>query len=218
MPTTPNFGWNIPADTDYVTNGALSIRTLGNDADYTVNLVQTNVNTLSADKVNKSGDTMTGALSVRDGASTGKALQIRNDGSGAGIVQFTNADGTVQTGYIVSEASLVRISNGNTEYQIKADGNTSVLFDGENRPIPFATNAGYVTGVAANTAVSVSFDSGRFTEIPIVMITPVTTATTATTGHVGNLSTSSFTLYNTTNATRNFFWQAIQMVENSAAG
>ena len=33
MPTTSNFGWNTPADTDLVKDGALAIRTLGNNID-----------------------------------------------------------------------------------------------------------------------------------------------------------------------------------------
>ena len=39
MPTTSNYGWDIPADTDLVKNGALAIRTLGNSADTTVKSV-----------------------------------------------------------------------------------------------------------------------------------------------------------------------------------
>lgn len=33
MPTTTNFGWTTPADTDLVKDGALAIRTLGNGVD-----------------------------------------------------------------------------------------------------------------------------------------------------------------------------------------
>ena len=33
MPTTTNFGWTTPADTDYVTNGAAAMRTLGDGID-----------------------------------------------------------------------------------------------------------------------------------------------------------------------------------------
>ena len=36
MPTTTNNGWDIPADTDLVKNGALAIRTLGQDIDTTL--------------------------------------------------------------------------------------------------------------------------------------------------------------------------------------
>ena len=33
MPTTTNFGWTTPADTDLVKDGAAAIRTLGNGVD-----------------------------------------------------------------------------------------------------------------------------------------------------------------------------------------
>lgn len=36
MPTTTNYGWTTPADTDYVINGAQAMRTLGSNADTTV--------------------------------------------------------------------------------------------------------------------------------------------------------------------------------------
>lgn len=36
MPTTTNFGWTTPADTDLVKNGASAMRTLGNGIDTTV--------------------------------------------------------------------------------------------------------------------------------------------------------------------------------------
>lgn len=35
MPTTTNYGWDIPADTDLVKDGALAMRTLGNSIDTT---------------------------------------------------------------------------------------------------------------------------------------------------------------------------------------
>jgi hypothetical protein len=36
MPTTTNYGWTTPADTDLVKNGALAMRTLGSEIDTTV--------------------------------------------------------------------------------------------------------------------------------------------------------------------------------------
>ncbi|CAB4180005.1 hypothetical protein UFOVP1662_2 [uncultured Caudovirales phage] len=36
MATSPNYGWPEPNDSDYVKNGALAIRTLGNAIDTTV--------------------------------------------------------------------------------------------------------------------------------------------------------------------------------------
>ena len=214
MPTTPNYGWDTPADTDYVTNGALSIRTLGNDADATVYALNTTVTGLGTSKVNKAGDTMTGSLVL-------PSMALTQDGSNNVTLFISNSTNTVERGSIRfssnTDASINLVDN-TSSLSINSLGDTRRTTSGEIRPIAFATNAGYETSVAANSSVTVSFDSGRFTEIPIVLITGVSTATSATTGHVGNISTSSFTLYNTTSSARNFFWQAIQMASNSAAG
>jgi len=36
MATSPNYGWTEPNDSDYVKNGALAMRTLGDEIDATV--------------------------------------------------------------------------------------------------------------------------------------------------------------------------------------
>jgi hypothetical protein len=40
MATSPNYGWSEPDDTAYVKNGALAMRTLGNNIDTTVNKIE----------------------------------------------------------------------------------------------------------------------------------------------------------------------------------
>lgn len=40
MATSPNYGWAEPNDSDYVKNGALAMRTLGNAIDATVNQIE----------------------------------------------------------------------------------------------------------------------------------------------------------------------------------
>lgn len=40
MPQTTHYDWTTPADTDFVTNGALAIRTVGESADATVNQIE----------------------------------------------------------------------------------------------------------------------------------------------------------------------------------
>lgn len=41
MALSPNYGWDEPNDTDFVKNGALAMRTLGDDIDSTVNSIAT---------------------------------------------------------------------------------------------------------------------------------------------------------------------------------
>lgn len=40
MATTTNYGWTTPNDTDYVKNGALAMRTLGQSIDTTVDKIE----------------------------------------------------------------------------------------------------------------------------------------------------------------------------------
>lgn len=40
MATSPTYGWSEPNDSDYVKNGALAMRTLGNSIDSTVNKIE----------------------------------------------------------------------------------------------------------------------------------------------------------------------------------
>lgn len=40
MATSPNYGWTEPNDSDYVKDGALAIRTLGDAIDSTVNKIE----------------------------------------------------------------------------------------------------------------------------------------------------------------------------------
>ena len=46
MATSPNFGWPEPNDSDYVKNGALAIRTLGDAIDSTVYSIDLTVENL----------------------------------------------------------------------------------------------------------------------------------------------------------------------------
>lgn len=48
MATTPTYGWETPDDTDYVNQGALAMRTLGNSIDSTLSTNITTLNTTIA--------------------------------------------------------------------------------------------------------------------------------------------------------------------------
>jgi hypothetical protein len=218
MPTTPNYGWDTPADTDYVTNGALAIRTMANDADATVYSVQT---TLDAEKVDKAGDTMTGPLIVPNNASLGRAVALRQDASSDAILQFLNSGGTTQQAYIAVNGAAVMIlgitQNGNY-LTINNVGETLRTTDGETRPIPFAMEAGRRT-VSANSSSTITLNTGRFTRTPLILITPErNTALAGVDFHVGDRSTSSFKIFNNDNESWVFNWQAIQMTATDAEG
>jgi hypothetical protein len=218
MPTTPNYGWDTPADTDYVTNGALAIRTMANDADATVYSVQ---NTLDAEKVDKAGDVMTGALVVPTIDAAGRAIGILADSSTLGIIQFLDASGSVQNGYIRltsdDEMTLFLTTNGNS-LTINNVGETTRTSGGETRPLPFAMQSGLSGTITAGSSSSITLDAGRFTQPPLVLVTPFSNSAAAVTFHVGTRTTSGFPIFNTSAVDRAFFWQAIQMTSTSAAG
>ena len=46
MASSPNYAWSEPNDSDYVKNGALAMRTLGNAIDTTVYSIDTRVTTV----------------------------------------------------------------------------------------------------------------------------------------------------------------------------
>jgi hypothetical protein len=161
---------------------------------------------------------MTGVLIVPNVG--GKAIQINQDATPNGTIEFYNAAGTTKVGelrvFSNSAATLQVVSNGNA-FTIANNGETTRVHDGETRYIPFAVEVGKET-VDANDDVSISFNTGRFLEPPLVFITAQSSSTTAVTGHVGGVTTSSFRLYNTSGNTRTFAWQAIQMRYASAEG
>ena len=216
MPTTPNYGWDTPADTDYVTNGALAIRTMANDADATVYSVQT---TLDAEKVDKAGDTMTGPLIVQN--VTGRAVALKQDGTNEAILQFLNSTGATQQGYVVvvgDSAIILGVTQNGNYLTINNVGETLRTTNGETRPIAFATQAGRTT-VNANSSATITLDSGRFTRTPLILITPErNTALAGVDFHSGDRSTSSFKIFNNASAQWIFNWQAIQMTATDAEG
>jgi hypothetical protein len=219
MPTTPEYGWDTPADTDYVTNGALSIRTLGNDIDATVYSIQT---TLDAEKVDKAGDTMTGALVLPNITAANRALGIKCDSLGDSVIQFLNITGASENGYIKIESNdaiIFYITQNGNSLQFDNIGNTTRTHDGETRPIPFAIESGRVT-LSGNTSSTISLNSNRFTQIPLILITPErnSAAATAPNFHSGNRTTSNFKIYNNDSATWVFNWQAVQMTSTDSEG
>jgi hypothetical protein len=218
MPTTPQYGWDTPADTDYVTNGALSIRTLGDDIDATVYSIQT---TLDAEKLDVAGGTLTGFIVVPTNTAAGKAIGITADGSNQGILQFLNAAANVENGYLrITSNSLLELVIGSNGNKLTFDntGNTTRTHSGEARPIPFAIEAGRTT-VSGNSSSTVTLNSGRFTRVPLILITPErNTAAAGVDFHSGDRTTADFKIFNNASTSWVFNWQAIQMTATDSEG
>jgi hypothetical protein len=102
------------------------------------------------------------------------------------------------------------------------------VVSGVSRPVAYAMAAG--TGVipipaALNTlsTVSVTFPASRFTQIPLVVMSPATTSVNARTTKIDGVTTSGFTagqwqLSGGTLQSTTVYWQAFQMTSAASAG
>lgn len=117
MPTTPNFGWITPADTDYVRDGAAAIRALGDAIDVDLDgHTHDTAHKHDADYVNVTGDTMTGDLGIHTyserrsnrnqtsmGVSFAAEQLVHNVSTGNVTVSFS----AIPTGAVVRSVTLV---------------------------------------------------------------------------------------------------------------
>jgi len=98
MPTTTNYGWTTPADTDLVKDGAAAIRTLGSSVDTTTK--------------NLNPQTTTGAIAYRSSTSNvntslpiGTAGQVLTVNSGATAPEWATAPSSTPTTATATVAS-----------------------------------------------------------------------------------------------------------------
>lgn len=132
MPTTSNFGWTTPADTDYVKDGALAIRTLGNgidtslidlkggttgqilskasntDLDYTwINNDQGDITAVNVSSPITGGGT-TGAvtISIQDGTTTQKGAVQLEDSTSSTSTTTAAVPASVKSAYDLANAAI----------------------------------------------------------------------------------------------------------------
>jgi len=117
MPTTTNYGWTTPADTDLVKDGASAIRTLGTAIDTTV---FTNAgNAINKTIIDAKGDLIVGtaadtAARLAVGGTNGHVLQVDSstasglkwDAVAAGGMTLINTGGTTLSGSSVTIGSI----------------------------------------------------------------------------------------------------------------
>ena len=89
---------------------------------------------------------------------------------------------------------------------------------GTARPIFFSVRTGTVS-VAANSSISVTFPSGRFTQTPEMLVSMNSTSTTLS-GPASGTTTSvtAGNIYNSSNATRAIIYMAFQTTSAAALG
>jgi hypothetical protein len=168
MPTTTNFGWTTPADTDLVKDGAAAIRTLGSNIDTSLvdlkggttgQYLQKNSGTdldyvwatVSAGGITLISETVASAissLSLSSIPSDYKSLLlvfsgIRHSATGSAFgVRLNNNSGAVYSGnYTTTKGATVQAAASGTETQLQT-GNAAYLF-GENNAQ--TAHIGYMT-------------------------------------------------------------------------
>ena len=160
MPTTTNYGWTTPADTDLVKDGAAAIRTLGSSIDSTL---KTQIDAQIPDSLL----TTKGDLIAATGASTPARLAVGANGTvltadsaeASGVKWATSASGgmTLLSTTTLSGASttISSISQLYNSLFCVIYGVTNATADGEFTCAPNGvTNA--VSQIRANTGTSVS--------------------------------------------------------------
>lgn len=113
MPTTTNYGWTTPADTDLVKDGASAIRTLGSAIDSTVF-------TNAGNAINKTLIDAAGDLIVGSAADTVKRLGIGTSGqvltvnSGATDLEWSSVSSTYSGASVYGSANQSIANSTNT--------------------------------------------------------------------------------------------------------
>jgi len=126
MPTTTNYGWTTPADTDLVKDGAAAIRTLGSGADTSVKAL--NPGTTAGDVDYYTSSTAKARVAI---GSNGQLLRV-NSGATApewalGVNLQLNAQTATYTVVLSDAFKLVTMSVGSAnDFQIPT--NASVAF------------------------------------------------------------------------------------------
>lgn len=144
MPTTTNFGWTTPADTDLVKDGALAIRTLGNGIDTSLLDLKggTSGQLLSKNSNTDLDFTWVAGIPVVLNAQTATYTVVLGDAyklvtmSNASANNFqipTNASVAFPTGTVIN---VIQIGAGQTTIQAVTSGTTTISSTGATATAP----------------------------------------------------------------------------------
>lgn len=143
MPTTTNYGWTTPADTDLVKDGASAIRTLGSSIDSTL---KTQIDAQIPDSLL----TTTGDIIYASGASTPARLGIGSTGQvltvSGGVPSWSTAAG----GYSTTLISTTTLSGASTTISSIPTTYSTLLLVGYG--ITATGGAGYTITMTINGA------------------------------------------------------------------
>ena len=158
MPTTTNYGWTTPADTDLVKDGAAAIRTLGSSIDTTL---KTQIDAQIPDSLL----TTTGDVIYASGASTPARLGIGSTGQVLAVSGGVPAWTTVSSGGMTSLGTGT-LSGATTTISSIPSGYVSLLLVVNNYYVSAAARC-YVrlNGTASGYTVALGLTGGSYAAV-----------------------------------------------------
>jgi hypothetical protein len=176
MPTTTNYGWTTPADTDLVKDGAAAIRTLGSSIDTTL---KTQIDAQIPDSLL----TTKGDIIAASGASTPARLAVGSDGqvltadaaSASGVKWATPTSGAITWTLRTTGTSGFNAIAYNGSNLYVAVGGSGVLYSSTDGK----TWTSRTSGFGANQIYHVAYGNGLFVAVGATGL--ITTSTDGTT-------------------------------------
>jgi len=166
MPTTTNYGWTTPADTDLVKDGAAAIRTLGSSIDTSVKSL--NAGTTAGDidyytsstakariGIGANGTVLTSNGSVPSWAVAAGSMTSIATGSLSGVeTSLTSISGSYKNLYLLIQNARVSAA---TYLALRVNNITTSTYD----TISISTNTASVNNNVGLSACAISFGAGN---------------------------------------------------------
>ena len=184
MPTTTNYGWTTPADTDLVKDGAAAIRTLGSSIDTTVfnnagaaiaksivdaagDLIYATANdTVARLAIGTAGQVLkvnSGATAPEWGAGSALTKISRQSVSAASSVDFDGVFTSTYNSYLVIVEQLIASATASLKCQLKYSTNTIETAGYYGATVKSVTETTYGNTADMNLAdASISSGAGEF--------------------------------------------------------
>lgn len=187
MPTTTNYGWTTPADTDLVKDGASAIRTLGSSIDTTVYnnanaaiaktivdakgdiIAATAADTVSRLAVGSNNTVLTADSSTATGLkwatpSSGSMTQLATGTLSGQTVSITSISQAYKDLYLLITSASADSANNGIRFRLNNDSNSvysSYVIIAGDQIVIRTTNSSYMYPAGANGQIAVETGTGN---------------------------------------------------------